>query len=226
MSKTAAVATIAKHLRSASHRHRVDTVFDDWIALIAWEIRRVPGQALEVDALAHYQAHIERLDRREYTMDQWDHMLTALATLQESLATTWGDPLGQVFHALELHNTYQGQFFTPYEISRCMAAMTVTASVDTLIDEQGWVSVLDPACGAGSQLISFAEAVVARGHDRSAIRAVGVDIDYRCVLMSYIQTSMLGIPAVIHYGNSLSDTSHGMPWKTTTRRQIITEVAA
>lgn len=33
------------------------------------------------------------------------------------------DILGQVFHALELHNTARGQFFTPYPLCKMMAAM-------------------------------------------------------------------------------------------------------
>ena len=58
--------------------------------------------------------------------------------------------------ALGLANEWKGQFFTPYDICRAMAAMNLGEDLKSQIEEKGWVSVSDPACGAGALLLAFA----------------------------------------------------------------------
>ena len=59
------------------------------------------------------------------------------------------DFLGKLFMALDLGNEWKGQFFTPYSVCRAMAGMTCGDGLKSQIEQQGWVSVNDPACGAG-----------------------------------------------------------------------------
>lgn len=50
---------------------------------------------------------------------------------------------------LELNNHWTGQFFTPYNICRLMAEMTLQDAVRK-IEREGGISINDPACGAGA----------------------------------------------------------------------------
>ncbi len=114
------------------------------------------------------------------------------------------DFLGQVVVELELSSQHMGQFFTPYDLSRMMAEMTFD-TVDEIIAEQGFVTVQEPACGAGGMIIAAADVIEARGFDIGRQLYVdGTDISSLCFRMTYLQTSLRGIPATIRRGNTLS----------------------
>lgn len=65
------------------------------------------------------------------------------------------DFLGKLYMSLELGNHWKGQFFTPYNVCECMASITINDNVQTL-EKQEWISVNDPACGAGATLVAAA----------------------------------------------------------------------
>src|SRR5579863_3428380 len=112
------------------------------------------------------------------------------------------DFLGQV--VVELFSQQMGQFFTPYDVSRMMAEMTLD-TVDEIIAEQGFVTVQEPACGAGGMIIAAADVIEAKGFDIARQLYVdGTDISLLCFRMAYLQTSLRGIPATIRRGNTLS----------------------
>lgn len=60
------------------------------------------------------------------------------------------DFLGQVAGDFELVTGPMGQLFTPYDVSRLIAEMTLD-TVGEVIAEQGFVTVQEPACGAGGR---------------------------------------------------------------------------
>ena len=114
------------------------------------------------------------------------------------------DFLGQVVVELELSSQHMGQFFTPYDVSRMMAEMTFD-TVDEIIAEQGFVTVQEPACGAGGMIIAAADVIEAKGFDIGRQLYVdATDISPMCFKMSYLQASLRGIPAMIRRGNTLS----------------------
>lgn len=103
------------------------------------------------------------------------------------------DFLGEMFMALELGNHWKGQFFTPYDICKAMAAMTMgDASLEERIDERGWVGINDPACGAGALLIAARNVLVQKNRSFYETLFVAQDIDRTAALMCYIQLSLLG----------------------------------
>lgn len=65
------------------------------------------------------------------------------------------DFLGKLYMSLELGNHWKGQFFTPYNVCECMDGITINDNMQTL-EKQEWISVNDPACGAGATLIAAA----------------------------------------------------------------------
>lgn len=115
------------------------------------------------------------------------------------------DLLGRIFHSLEMHNKYRGQFFTPYEISLMIAKMTIP-DIGSIIGRQGYATMNEPACGSGGMIIAYAQAFEELGFNlQTQTAVVGQDLDSRAVKMAYIQCSCCGIPAIIIQGNTLSN---------------------
>ena len=115
-----------------------------------------------------------------------------------------GDVLGVVYMQLELGNDRAGQFFTPYHVSQMMARMLVGDGAE--VRAKGFLDVLEPASGAGGMVIAMADALQQAGLNyQGAMHATCIDIDLCCVHMTYLQASLLHIPAIVLHGNSLSN---------------------
>ncbi|WP_231848647.1 N-6 DNA methylase [Sphingobium sp. SYK-6] len=110
-----------------------------------------------------------------------------LAELVQALEVGPGDVLGALFHDLELHNKARGQFFTPYTLSRFMAQVTIrdSESVKAIIGDHGFVTAMEPACGAGSMVIALAEAMRDLGINyQRHLHVTAIDIDPRAIHMA------------------------------------------
>lgn len=115
------------------------------------------------------------------------------------------DFLGEIFGALNLHNEWKGQFFTPYHVGAMMAKMNLLGISDKLAEHDP-VTVCDPCCGAGCLLIACAnEAIHLKIDYQKDMIFYAQDIDRIAALMCYIQLSLLGCKAVVKIGNSLTD---------------------
>lgn len=115
------------------------------------------------------------------------------------------DFLGELYHCLNLQQQQKGQFFTPYHISHFMAEMTYgDGNVETQLVQKGYLSVSDPACGAGATLIAFANVLKAHGINfQKNTLFVAQDIDMTATRMCYLQLAVLGCPAIVICGDSL-----------------------
>lgn len=116
------------------------------------------------------------------------------------------DFLGSLYHHLGLHQQQKGQFFTPYHICEFMSELQFTGNEETEIFEgKGYISVNDPACGAGAMLIAFANVARKQGINyQKHVLFVAQDIDRTAAMMCYIQMSLLGCPAIVVIGDSLA----------------------
>ena len=135
-------------------------------------------------------------------------MLAQLVLGLDEKAQTTGteDILGLIFHELELHSVYSGQFFTPPHISDFMAKITCGENdCQDEINERGYITVLEPACGSGVMVLSFCKAMREANLDfQRQLVVTAVDVDAKCAFMTYIQLALYGVPAVIIHGNSLT----------------------
>lgn len=121
------------------------------------------------------------------------------------------DFLGELYMTLELGNSHAGQFFTPYDICSAMSRVTMEENnLRALLDKDGYISINDPACGAGATLVSAANTLRSMGINyQQCALFIGQDIDYTVGLMCYIQLSLLGCAGYVHIGNTLTDPMTG-----------------
>ena len=114
------------------------------------------------------------------------------------------DFLGNLYTALNLNQHQKGQFFTPYHICEFMAEVQNGGDLKSEVEKIGFISVSDPACGAGALLIAFANSARAHGVNyQEKVLFVAQDIDATAAKMCYIQLTLLGCSACIIIGDSL-----------------------
>ena len=129
--------------------------------------------------------------------------LLAITTM--ALEQEMHDFLGEVYMSAGFGNKHNGQFFTPYHMSLCMAKMLIGEYVENEIKEKGYYTLSEPCCGAGGMIIAFANTLLDKGYNPQKImKFLGTDIDIGCCRMAYIQTSLLGLKGDIVHGNTLS----------------------
>ena len=106
---------------------------------------------------------------------------------------------------LNLGNHWKGQFFTPYCVCKMMSEITCK-DIDSHIEKQGYLSICDPACGAGATLIAAANTMKKCKHNfQNHVVFVAQDIDRITGMMCYIQLSLLGCPGYVAVANTLSN---------------------
>lgn len=122
------------------------------------------------------------------------------------------DFLGKMYMQLELGNHWKGQFFTPYNICRCMAEMNIGPGVEAEVERRGYLSVADPACGAGAMLVAAANVFKKHGINyQKNVIFVAQDIDRVVAQMCYIQLSLLGCAGYVVVADSISNPVTGPP---------------
>lgn len=147
------------------------------------------------------RAYLDLINR--YEPGEQPRFAELLALTVEALTEQPRDFLGECFHELELYNQYKGQYFTPFDISRMMARISL-AGVEEQIQRRGYIELNEPTCGSGGMVIAAAEEFKARGlNPLNTLFAVAQDIDRKCCNMAYIQLSLLAIPAAVIWGNTL-----------------------
>jgi len=121
-----------------------------------------------------------------------------------ALEAKFHDFLGAIFMELELGDDRNGQYFTPYNVQSLMAKMLMP-DVEQTIRREGFVTVSDPASGAGGMIVAYAEFLLEAGYNPSEqMFGSCIDIDPIAADMAFIQLSLLGIPAEVVTGNTLT----------------------
>ena len=118
-----------------------------------------------------------------------DALTQAFGTLVELMEATRRDILGDLFQGGITYGE-AGQFLTPEEICRFMAALSVD-------DAPPDAKVFDPCSGSGRMVLACAE-------QRLGGELIGQDIDLRCVRMTAINLALRNLYGYALWGNSLS----------------------
>lgn len=180
-------------MHSLTGKYSLWEIWQDFIIMSAISIANV------FDGPYRKQREKMYLDRAyRYTNDEiksFAQMLSEIVTELERCPEQ--DLLGELFVSLGLSNEWRGQFFTPYHICRMMASMTLGQTAEQ-IEQQGWISVNDPACGAGALLVAYAnECMRNKINYQTSVLFVAQDIDLLAGCMCYIQLSLLGCPGYV-----------------------------
>jgi hypothetical protein len=194
--------TMATLLRDNSTRYRLHEVFRDFCEMAAISLSNAMDYGHRDVREARYMELVGRYERSEIA-----RFPQILGELVESLEGRFHDALGELFMALDLGGHWHGQFFTPYEIAGLMARLTVGDVADH-VRRHGYITLNEPACGAGAMIIAAADAIQEQGVNyQTAMHVVAQDIDPTAVHMTYIQLALYHIPAIVVHGNSLAATS-------------------
>lgn len=182
--------------QTARYHHRYE-VFRDFVQIAACALHN--GIVHSVTLEEEYLRIAKRYERVDI-----ERLSQLLGVLTLGLSLSPGDFLGRIFMELELGESERGQFFTPYDISRMMAAMTLT-DLDKVMADKPFITISEPACGAGGMVIALAEEFMAAGyHLQRQFFVECVDVDPVAASMCFIQLTLLGIPAEVITGNSLT----------------------
>jgi hypothetical protein len=187
-----------------ARRYRRHEVFRDFCELAALSISNAVDKHQYDGREARYMDIIKR-----YTPEEAGRFSQMLGCLVLSLERDMKDALGAIFMSLELGDAFKGQFFTPYELSKLLAHLTLDDAA-AHIERRGYITLSEPACGAGSMVIACAETL--REQDinyQTKLHVTAVDVDSTAVHMAYVQLALLHIPAIVVHGNSLTLKTYG-----------------
>lgn len=188
-----------------TNRHRSWDVWSDFIQMFACSLSNPLDKEHYVEREALYLRLIKKYNKKEQELfpELAAHTVMALEENPEQ------DFLGSIFMSLNLGNEHNGQFFTPYHVCELMAEVTMDDTVQK-VEQDGYVSIHDPCCGAGATLIAGIHAARKRLEKtnlnyQNHILVIGQDIDAIVALMCYIQLSLLGVAGYVKIGNALTE---------------------
>lgn len=195
---------IVKLIQRMAARHSAWQVFGDWVEIMAMSISNAVDWAQSEPREERYLEIVKQYSKEE--IESFAEMFALLVSELDDRVNKSGpeDLLGPIFHALELHNKYHGQFFTPVNVCQMMTEMSLSEN-DSDIAKNGYISVGEPTCGSGAMVLAFAKAMNKRKYNYCSQMVAGcTDIDLKCVHMTYVQLALCGIPAIVIHGNALS----------------------
>lgn len=172
-------------------------VFSDFITLAASELDMARIRTPE---------NIERSREicAKYSESDISNLHALFGLMVCALEAKFHDFLGAIFMELELGDDRNGQYFTPYNVQSLMAKLLMP-DVDETIRREGFVTVSDPASGAAGMIVAYAEYLLEAGYNPSEqMFGSCIDIDPIAADMAFIQLSLLGIPAEVVTGNTLT----------------------
>lgn len=199
------IADILGSVRDRDHY----TVIRDFFELSAISIRNNFDHGNEYANLEKRYKEIAQGYKKEY-LEGFSMALGMLGKkIQDAVNgnAPFADWAGELYMDSGTSNGKAGQFFTPYSVSQCMAKINfpkddVRAKLGD--DPNRVLTIYEPTCGAGGLIVASIDALNEAGVNYSWNAFVDCgDIDPRCVHMTYVTLSLLGVPAVVRLGDAL-----------------------
>ncbi len=138
----------------------------------------------------------------EKDKQHFDSICSDMSDMLSQMIDNYGDHLGEIYMELSGGKKAAGQYFTPYDVSRLMAEMTVGQSD---LSKDKILTFNEPCCGSGGLIIATADALNERGfnYTNNAV-FIANDIDRNCALMCYLQTSWAAMPAIVLHQDTIT----------------------
>ena len=182
-----------KHFAPYHHRSKV---WDDLVTCFAISLH---NSVAKDEELEKKYLNIIGNYKREEQLEMPKLVAMLVCSFQE---TGLCDLLGELYMDMEISSKSLGQFFTPFEVSKLMARMTMDKNQ---IETHKYITMHEPACGSGGMIIAKADAMIEEGYNpQKQLLAYCVDIDQTAAMMCYIQLALWGIPASVTIGNTLT----------------------
>lgn len=186
------------------------TVISDFFAMSAIAVRN------NVDFGREWQAYEDRYKAivKKYNKNDLQAFVRALAVFQGWIGQAidgqieFRDFAGDLYMDSGTSNGKAGQFFTPFSVSSVMAEVDLdTDRMKNELEEDPnkVITIYEPTCGAGGIIVAAIDKLRRANINYSWNVFVDCgDIDSRCVHMTYLTLSLLGVPAVVRLGDALT----------------------
>lgn len=205
------------HATKSSSRAKI---FDDFLKCSAAAINRdektfseVADKNLHCELFATLANALDWSISRKILRDNSLGISYKLRPLDYDAFPKYRDILGEIFSVLDLFDQGGGQVFTPQNTADIMGESVLTEElVRAEINRRGYVTVKENCCGSGALILGALNALLKLNVNpcRQALVHAS-DLDERCVLMTFIQLSLYGIPAVVLLQNAVTDEVIGVP---------------
>jgi type I restriction-modification system DNA methylase subunit len=182
-----------KGINTLARTHSTYTVFKDFCECAAIALYQPFGRNENLEKT--YLSTIGKYSKEEA------HMISELLSyVVFGLSSRFGDFLGECYMELSISNKNNGQFFTPYYISKFMSQLAGESNKDKLIE-----TMSEPCVGSGGFVIARAEYLMEQNINyQKVLKVQATDIDRICFYMSYIHFTLLHIPVELVWGNTLT----------------------
>lgn len=184
-------------LENLDRSKNIATVFKDFLTLCTCAFAQPFYRSDKLE-----QIYLDTV--KTYTKEQANEFSQMLALLVSALENEFQDFLGKVYMSLKIGSSANGQFFTPYCVSKMMSEINFI-EVEEKLKTNDFITLSDPCCGSSGMIIAFAETMKNNNYNyQKQLFVEVIDIDEMCFMMSYIQLSLYGIPARVMLGDSLA----------------------
>lgn len=192
---------IVEILQDTSGKFPQTVIFDDWVKCLAISIQNSCKNVVDeifLDRERQYKSIIEK-----YGNDITDIFAQMTIHLANALEKEIEDVLGIVYMEASMGNKGAGQFFTPTSISSLSARIVMNKIEKGELDTY---TLYEPTSGSGGMILEIAKNLKEKGINyQKSIYVIAQDLDWRCVYMTYVQLSLLGISGIVIQGDSLEE---------------------
>lgn len=191
---------IISMLQQISGTYSPYDIFVDWVTCMALSIQNTCYILHDEIWKQREKQYLDIIDK--YDEKERDTLTQMCALLTDSLEEDMQDVLGYIYMQAGCGNKNTGQFFTPFHISIATASLAVPKN----ISEMNPLTLYEPSVGGGGMIIASAKVLFERKINyQKAMKVVAQDLDWKSVYMTYVQTSLLGINAIVIQGNTLQE---------------------
>jgi len=180
-----------KLLGQLAHRHGSSRVFEAFVRLSTCALATQTREAEYLEEVSRWQSD---------ELDLFAAALGALVLEMESYPFT--DIIGGYYTESVLSpkgQQWRGEFHTPKPVCDLIAHMVLDAKA---LPTDGPITVCEPACGSGAMILSLGQ--VCPPEIRRRLRVTAIDISRTACDMTFINTTLWGIPMRVIHGNTLS----------------------
>ena len=194
-----------EYLETIAYRHDMQTVFNDFLATTAISLSNtsdpyciMTSRTVREKREKRYQDIVNQYSNKERPLFSlmFRELVKELESYCKPKPLHMTDFLGELFQTMNFQEDGKAQIFTPQHISNFIGASIIGdgESLKKDIEEKGYILVCDPCCGGGSMIYGLANFIpkIGLNYNKDAL-FFGIDIDERCVLMTYIQCSLYGL---------------------------------